>query len=104
MTDTPRTGKRAALYVRVSTDEQARHGLSVDEQQHALREYAAAHDLSIVGVYTDEGTSARKSLSRRKALQELLSDVKADLIDVILSSSWTVGSETLPTTTVFRPS
>lgn len=36
MTDTPRTGKRAALYVRVSTDEQARHGLSVDEQQHAF--------------------------------------------------------------------
>lgn len=84
MTDTKRTGIRAALYVRVSTDEQARHGLSVDEQQHALREYAAAHDLSIVGVYTDEGTSARKSLSRRKALQELLSDVKADLIDLIL--------------------
>lgn len=83
--DTPSSaGRRAALYVRVSTEEQARHGLSVDEQEHALREYAAAHGLSVVGLYTDEGTSARKTLSRRKALQALLQDVKADLIDVIL--------------------
>lgn len=41
--------KRAALYIRVSTDEQARHGLSLPEQRAALEAYAAQHDLSVAG-------------------------------------------------------
>ena len=32
--------KRAILYARVSTDEQARHGYSLDQQIKALREWA----------------------------------------------------------------
>ena len=33
--------KKAALYIRVSTDEQAKHGFSLGEQQHDLERYAA---------------------------------------------------------------
>ena len=77
-------GTRAALYIRVSSDEQAKHGLSLDEQKHDLREYAIRHGYTIAGVYMDEGTTARKSIQRRKELQRLLQDVEAEAIDVIL--------------------
>ena len=76
--------KRAALYIRVSTDEQARHGLSLGEQRADLERYANAHHYTIVGIYADEGSTARKALSRRKELQRLLDDVRDDKIDIIL--------------------
>ncbi len=76
--------KRAALYIRVSSDEQARHGLSLGEQRADLLEYAAAHKYAVAGVYADEGVSARKSYRSRKELQRLLSDVEAGQIDIIV--------------------
>ena len=80
----PKIQKRAALYIRVSTDEQARHGYSLTEQEHDLRQYADQHGYNIIGVYADEGISARKALSRRKGLQRLLDDVEGGHIDVIV--------------------
>ena len=76
--------KRAALYIRVSSDEQARHGLSLGEQRADLMEYAAAHKYAVAGVYADEGVSARKSYRSRKELQRLLRDVEAGQIDIIV--------------------
>lgn len=43
--------KRAALYIRVSTEEQAKHGFSLVEQQHDLEQYAAQHGYAVIGVY-----------------------------------------------------
>lgn len=76
--------KRAALYIRVSTEEQARHGFSLGEQRHDLEQYAREHNYIVVGVYADEGNTARKALSRRRELQRLLADVQAGKVDVIL--------------------
>lgn len=76
--------KRAGLYIRVSTDEQARHGFSLGEQRHTLEEYAARNGFTVVDTYADEGASARKALKNRHELQRLLADVQAGLIDVIL--------------------
>ena len=76
--------KRAALYIRVSTEEQAKHGFSLAEQQHDLEQYARAHHYTVVGVYADEGNTARKALSRRKELQRLLDNVRAGQVDIIL--------------------
>ena len=76
--------KRAALYIRVSSDEQARHGLSLGEQRADLLEYAHRHNYAVVGVYADEGVSARKSYRSRKELQRLLRDVQAGAIDIIV--------------------
>ena len=75
--------KRAALYIRVSTDEQARHGLSLGEQRADLIDYATQHGYEIVDIYADEGETARKSLNRRKELQRLIRDVQTGKIDVI---------------------
>ena len=78
------TKKRAALYIRVSTEEQAKHGYSLTEQAHDLRQYAEQHGYIIIGIYADEGISARKALSRRKALQRLLDDVRAGVVNIII--------------------
>lgn len=76
--------KRAALYIRVSSDEQARHGLSLGEQRADLMNYAHEHGYAVIDVYADEGTSARKAISRRHQLLRLLDDVRAGKVDVIL--------------------
>lgn len=52
---------RAALYVRVSTEEQAQEGQSIAAQLKALREYAAGHGLAVAAEFVDEGASARTS-------------------------------------------
>ena len=66
--------KRAALYIRVSTQEQSRHGFSLSEQRRDLESYAQQRHYKIVDIYADEGISARKALSRRHELQRLLRD------------------------------
>ncbi|OIJ08860.1 resolvase [Anaerobacillus arseniciselenatis] len=64
-----------ALYCRVSTDEQAREGVSLHEQQERLKAYCRAMGWSTeVIVYVDDGYSA-KNIDRPK-LNELISAVK----------------------------
>lgn len=76
--------KRAALYIRVSTEEQARHGLSLTDQKNDLEIYAKDNGYTIVGEYEDAGISARKSYKKRPALLRLLDDCKAGKIDTVL--------------------
>lgn len=75
---------RCALYPRVSTEEQLIHGISLEAQREDLISYADRMGYSIVGVYPDEGISARKPVSKRPALLRLLEDVKQNKIDIIL--------------------
>jgi site-specific DNA recombinase len=49
--------KRAMLYARVSTDEQARSGYSLAQQLEALREYAAREGYEVLGEVQDPGQS-----------------------------------------------
>lgn len=74
---------RVALYIRVSTEEQALHGLSVEAQTQALEEWAKAQRAEVVGLYIDAGLSARKPATKRPELQRLLRDVAAKKIDLI---------------------
>lgn len=76
--------KRAALYIRVSTEEQARNGLSLDDQKNTLEQYAKSHGFIVSGIYEDAGISARKPYKKRPALLRLLDDVKEKKIDLIL--------------------
>lgn len=75
---------RTALYIRVSTEEQAMHGLSLEAQDAALTDYANKNDLTIVDRYIDDGITARKSMTKRTDLMRLLDDVKAGKIDLII--------------------
>lgn len=75
---------RVALYTRVSTEEQARNGLSLGDQINTLRDYARAHGHIIAGEYQDAGISARKPYNKRPALLRLLDDCRSKKIDLIL--------------------
>jgi len=60
-------------YVRVSTEEQATHGVSLDAQEAKIRQYASLYELDLAEVIVDAGQSA-KSLNRpglNRALQAL---------------------------------
>ena len=69
--------EETAAYVRVSSQEQKLHGLSLDAQQQKLREFAEQHKLKIVEWYMDEGVSARKKIARRPELQRMIRDAQA---------------------------
>jgi DNA invertase Pin-like site-specific DNA recombinase len=53
----------AVGYIRVSTDKQADHGVSLDAQRARLTAYAQLYDLELVAVIVDAGVSA-KTLER----------------------------------------
>lgn len=76
--------KRAAIYVRVSTAEQKEHGLSVDNQLGALKNYCQERGFLVAGIYNDAGISARKKYKSRPALLQLLEDCQKHKIDIIL--------------------
>lgn len=65
---------RTAAYIRVSTQEQKMHGLSLDAQKDKLQEYADKHNLNIVGWYIDAGVSGRKLIKNRPALQQMINE------------------------------
>lgn len=68
--------ERCAAYIRVSTQEQKLHGLSLDAQRDKLKEYANSHGLKIVEWYEDEGVSGRKLIKNRPELQRMINDAK----------------------------
>jgi site-specific DNA recombinase len=65
----------AAIYIRVSTQDQAQHGFSLDAQNDALQNYAKALGYEIYRLYKDEGKSA-KDLNRPEMIN-LLRDAEA---------------------------
>src|SRR5215208_4185005 len=84
MTTTTTRTIRAALYERVSSEEQV-EGYSLDAQDRAGRLYRDAHAWEIAQVYRDEGRSARTDdLTKRPAFQQMLADAEAGLIDVVV--------------------
>ena len=75
---------RVACYERVSTDEQAIHGFSIETQIENLTEYCQNEGVKLVGHYVDEGKSGSLPPLKRPALHRLLEDVQAGKIDMIL--------------------
>ena len=73
---------RVAIYVRVSTQEQAKEGYSIGEQTDRLKKFCEAHDWLVVNVYTDAGHSGADT--NRPALQSMLSDIRSGKIDKVL--------------------
>ena len=66
---------KAAIYVRVSTQEQAAHGYSIGEQKDRLSQYATAMQYDVVNVYKDEGFSG--GTLERPAMKQLINDIKS---------------------------
>ena len=75
---------RAGLFERVSTEEQAKYGFSIQNQVEALEEYCKIKKIKIVDHYCDEGVSAGKPYTKRPEMKRLLEDVQSGKIDIIL--------------------
>lgn len=76
--------KLVAAYVRVSTQEQKLHGLSVDAQKMKLTEYAEKNQMRIVEWYIDEGISGRKPIRNRPELQRMVHDAEDGKFEEII--------------------
>lgn len=72
--------KYVACYCRVSTEEQAKFGFSIQAQKDALEKYCKDHQYKYE-FYVDEGISA-SSMKKRKALNEMMS--KISVFDMVL--------------------
>lgn len=73
---------KVALYPRVSTQEQALHGSSIEEQTSRMKSYCEAMGWEVYRVFTDAGFSG--SNMNRPALQELLRAVSRHEVDKVL--------------------
>lgn len=73
---------RVAVYVRVSTQEQAREGFSIPAQIVSLQAFCKSQNWEIVEEYKEEGKSA-KDLDRPK-MKQMLSDIKNNKFDLVL--------------------
>ena len=73
-----------AAYVRVSTQEQKLHGLSLDAQKMKLTEYAEKNNMKIVEWYIDEGVSGRKLIKNRPELQRMIQDAEKGKFERII--------------------
>lgn len=71
-----------AAYLRVSTEEQAREGLSLDAQDQRIRAFAASQGWEVTAVYRDDGYSGKDL--RRPEIQRLVSDASLHRYDVVL--------------------
>lgn len=78
------TYKRAALYIRCSTEEQVLNGDTIETQKEVLTEFAKMHNLKIIDFYVDEGNTARKKYHKRKEFMRMLSDAEAEKFDIIV--------------------
>lgn len=72
--------KRAAAYVRVSSEEQT-EGWSLDGQETQIREYAARNDYEIVQVYRDETSGSQE---KRPGFDRMLLDAHAGLFEAVI--------------------
>ncbi len=75
--------KIAGIYIRVSTEDQAREGFSLPEQEKRLRAMCEYKGYEIYKVYKDAGISA-KTGNKRPAFEELKEDIKAKKCNTIV--------------------
>ena len=76
--------KIAGIYIRVSTEDQAREGFSLGEQEEKLRQLCKYKDFEIYKIYKDAGISA-KNMKDRPAFQQMLEDMKAGKLNYIVA-------------------
>lgn len=67
--------KQAIGYVRVSTEQQAQEGVSLDAQQAKIENWCKTNGYDLVQVFVDAGISG-KSMDKRPGLQEALKALK----------------------------
>jgi len=75
--------KNAAIYCRVSTEDQVREGYSLGEQLLKLQDLCKFRDYNVYGVYEDAGISAKDT--NRPKFKEMMEEVRKQNINVIVA-------------------
>jgi len=75
---------KTALYLRVSTEDQAREGYSLEVQRETLEAFAKREGLEVYKVYSDNGISGYST--NRPALAALMADAKGGKFGLVLVS------------------
>lgn len=75
---------KVAAYIRVSTDEQADKGNSLNEQQERLAAYCIAMGWQKPHFFIDDGYSAKNL--KRPAMQKMIKSVEKNLFDIVLTA------------------
>ena len=65
--------EKVALYTRVSTEDQAKEGFSLDAQKTKLEAYCVSRDWTITNLYIDDGHTGRNI--KRPAYQQMFKDI-----------------------------
>ena len=78
--------KQAIGYIRVSTEQQAEEGVSLDAQRAKIAAWCTVNDYELVDVLVDAGISG-KSMDKRVGLQNALGSMKKDMALVVYSLS-----------------
>lgn len=76
---------KAIAYVRVSTEEQAQEGVSLEAQEARIRSYCQMQGLELLEVVSDQGVSASKPMSKRAGGARVLAAVKAGEADAVVA-------------------
>ena len=76
--------KIAGVYIRVSTEDQAREGFSLGEQEEKLLQLCKFKELDVYKVYKDAGISA-KDMEHRPQFQEMFKDMKEGKLNYIVA-------------------
>ena len=76
--------KIAGVYIRVSTEDQAREGFSLPEQKERLEAYCRLNNFEIVDYYEDAGISAKKG-NYRPEWERLKEDIKSKKINTMIA-------------------
>ena len=74
----------AGIYIRVSTEDQAREGFSLGEQQERLEELCKFKKFKVHKIYQDAGISA-KDMEHRPSFQAMMNDMKKGKINCIVA-------------------
>ena len=76
--------KKCGLYMRVSTEDQAREGFSLPEQRERLETFCKFKGYEIIDYYEDAGISA-KTGNHRPEFERLKNDIKAKKVNTIVA-------------------
>jgi DNA invertase Pin-like site-specific DNA recombinase len=74
---------KAIGYIRVSTEEQAKHGVSLDMQRSKIAAYADLEDMNLVDIIADEGISGC-NIKGRPGIQRALAMVKSGQVKAVI--------------------
>lgn len=75
---------KAVGYIRVSTEEQVKHGNGMEIQRNEIVEYCKTQKIELLELFEDAGISGANEISKRKGLNELLQYCKDNKVNKVI--------------------